>query len=96
MEPLNKLKQQYTEHREKALALTEKAQREDRSLIDAEVADIDEHVEAAKQLHPEIERMERGLKAMELVGQAPAIHFGTKDGMTASWLPSFGGRGGHR
>lgn len=80
MEQLDKLKQEYNGFRQKALALTEKTQAEDRSLTDAEMAAIEEHVKAAKGLRPEIERMERGLRVMELVGRASDHHFGVKDG----------------
>jgi hypothetical protein len=80
VEQLDKLKQEYNGFRQKALALTEKTQAEDRSLTDAEMAAIEEHVKAAKGLRPEIERMERGLRVMELVGRASDHHFGVKDG----------------
>jgi Phage capsid family len=82
MEQLDAMKREYNEKREKALAITEKAQAEERSLTDAEMAGIERHVEQAKQLQSKIEQMERGLKAMELVGKASEIHFGTKDGAT--------------
>jgi Phage capsid family len=79
---LKEKRERYESLRQKALGLTEKALAEDRQLDAAESRELDSLVEDAKQLHAQIERDQAGLKAMDLVDQAVAIHMGTAEGQT--------------
>ena len=79
---LDKLKEQYTEHRKAALDLCEKARVEDRPLTDTEQGQLEQHVEQAKALHPKIEQLEKAKDATGLIDQLVAVQTGTKDGAT--------------